>query len=390
MSAAGGPAQRFPLVDSLRAIAALAIVGFHCAAVYGGFALESAGRWLAQLNVGVPLFFAISGFLLYRPWIAARLAGRRPPSLRVYAERRVLRIVPAYWVALIVIAAIVGRDAVFDWPSGLVYFGFAQAYDADTFTGGIGQAWTLSVEVAFYAALPLLALGARRLGGADRRAVLRGEAVLLCGLVALSFAWRLFVVAATDPNDAAYFPLISALPTQLDTFAGGMALAVLTAAGDGGRLGALVARAPWLPWAIAAGAYSALSLWRPGEVAYVLVAHDLQTVVALGLLAPAVLGTARGGAVRGVLAWRPLAWVGLVSYGLYLWHLDVLREVAELDLPRGIAIPFGVAVALALAAASWYLLERRALRLGRRAAGAEPVDPRAGRPVPTTAETVGR
>ena len=64
---------------------------------------------------------------------------------------------------------------VFDWPSGLVYFGFAQAYDPDTFTGGIGQAWTLSVEVAFYAALPLLALAAYRLGGAERRGVLRGE-----------------------------------------------------------------------------------------------------------------------------------------------------------------------------------------------------------------------
>ena len=105
---------------------------------------------------------------------------------------------------------------------------------------------------------------------------------------------------------------------------------------------------------------------------------------------PAVLGTRGGGAVRRLLGWRPLAWVGLVSYGLYLWHLDVLRQVAELGLPRGIAIPAGVALSLAFAAASWYGLERHALRLGRRAAGAEPADPSAGRPVPTTAETVGR
>jgi peptidoglycan/LPS O-acetylase OafA/YrhL len=384
------PAQRFPLVDSLRAIAALAIVGFHCAAIFGGFALEHAGRWLAQLNVGVPLFFAISGFLLYRPWIAARLDGRRPPSLRVYAERRVLRIVPAYWVALVAIALLVGRGEVFDWPSGLVFFGFAQAYQPDTFTGGIGQAWTLSVEVAFYAALPLLALAARRLGGPGRRGILRGEAVLLGGLVALSLAWRLVVLATTEAGDGAYNPLIAALPTQLDTFAGGMALAVVTAAGEGGRLGALVARAPWLPWLVAAAAYSVLSLRRPGELEFVLVGHELQVVVALGLLAPAVLGTGGGGAVRRLLAWRPLAWVGLVSYGLYLWHLDVLREVAELGLPRGIALPAGVALSLAIAAASWYGLERYALRLGRRAAGAEPVDPGPGRPVPTTAETASR
>jgi peptidoglycan/LPS O-acetylase OafA/YrhL len=390
MSAGAAPARRFPLVDSLRAIAALAIVGFHGAAVYGGFALEHAGRWLSQLNVGVPLFFAISGFLLYRPWIAARLDGARPPSLRVYAQRRVLRIVPAYWVALVLIALLVGRSQVFDRPGGLVYFGFAQAYGRDSFTGGIGQAWTLSVEVAFYAALPLLALAVRRLAGPGRRAILRGEVALLLGLVALSFAWRLVVLATLDPGDAAYYPLLAALPTQLDTFAGGMALAVLTAAGDGGRLGALVARAPWTPWALAAAAYSALSLWRPGEAGYALVAHELQGIVALGLLAPAVLGAGAGGAVRRLLAWRPLAWVGLVSYGLYLWHLDVLREVAELGLPRGVALPIGVALSLAAGAASWYGLERHALRLGRRAAGAEPADPHPGRPLPTTAETVGR
>jgi peptidoglycan/LPS O-acetylase OafA/YrhL len=379
-------APRYPLVDSLRALAALAIVGFHVSALFGGFALEHLGRWLAQLNVGVPLFFAISGFLLYRPWVAAQLDGRRPPSLRVYAERRVLRIVPAYWVALVVIAVVVGRDAILDLPSGLVYFGFLQAYDRDTFTGGIGQAWTLSVEVAFYAALPLIALAGARLGGTDRRTILRRQAALLAGLALVSLVWRLLVLALTVPSDAAYYPLVSALPTQLDTFACGMALAVLSAAGVHGGA---VARAPWLPWLAAAAAYAGLSLWRPQEVGFVLVAHELQVVVAIGLLVPAVVGAEGGGAVRRLLAWRPLAWVGLISYGLYLWHLDALRQLADSGLPRLPAIVLGVALSLALGAASWYGIERHALRLGRRAAGATPIDPQPGRPVPTTAETTG-
>jgi peptidoglycan/LPS O-acetylase OafA/YrhL len=383
-------APRYPLVDSLRALAALAIVGFHVSALFGGFALEHLGRWLAQLNVGVPLFFAISGFLLYRPWVAAQLDRRRPPSLRVYAERRVLRIVPAYWVALVVIAVVVGRDAILDMPSGLVYFGFLQAYDRDTFTGGIGQAWTLSVEVAFYAALPLIALAGARLGGRDRRAVLRRQAALLAGLALVSLVWRLLVLALTVPSDAAYYPLLSALPTQLDTFACGMALAVLSAAGADGRAGAAIARAPWLPWVVAAAAYAGLSLWRPRELGFVLIAHELQVVVAIGLLLPAVVGTDGGGAVRRLLAWRPLAWVGLISYGVYLWHLDALREVSDSGLPRLPAIVAGVALSLALGAASWYGIERHALRLGRRAAGAAPADPGPGRPVPTTAETTGR
>ena len=120
------------------------------------------------------------------------------------------------------------------------------------------------------------------------------------------------------------------------------------------------------------------------------VEHQLQAVAAVGLLAPAVLAAGAGGPVRGLLAWRPLAWVGLVSYGVYLWHLDVLRELAERDLPVPLLAAAGLAISLLLGAASWYGLERYALRLGRRAAGAPPGEPRAARPLPTTAETAGR
>ena len=372
--------MRFPLVDALRALAALLIVGYHVAFVSGGLGPDGAGPWLAGLNLGVPLFFAISGFLLYRPWVAARIAGTGPPSARVYGLRRALRIVPAYWVALVLIVLLVARDGVLAWPGALVYLGFGQAYDPDRLTGGIGQAWTLTIEVAFYAALPLLALAARRLPGP----VLRGELLLLAGLVAVSVAWRAVVLATVDPSDPAFFPLLLALPAQLDVFAGGMALAVASAAGREGR----GAAAGWL---VAAAAYAALAIWRPDDGALrVVVEHQLQAVAAVGLLAPAVLAAGAGGPVRGLLAWRPLAWVGLVSYGVYLWHLDVLRELAERDLPVPLLAAAGLAISLLLGAASWYGLERYALRLGRRAAGAPPGEPRAARPLPTTAETAGR
>jgi peptidoglycan/LPS O-acetylase OafA/YrhL len=355
-------------------LAALAILAYHVAFVSGSLGRDGAGAWLAGLNVGVPLFFAISGFLLYRPWVAARLAGAAPPSSRVYAVRRVLRIMPAYWAALVVIALVTARDDVFAWPEALIYFGLAQAYFPEHFTGGIGQAWTLTVEVAFYAALPLIALAARRLPGP----VLRGEVLLLAGLVAVSIVWRAVVLAGVEPSDPAYFPLLIALPAQLDVFAGGMALAVLSAAGRAGR-------GQSAGWAVAGAAYALLALWRPdGETLRVVAEHELQAVIALGLLAPAVLGA--GGPVRRALAWRPLAWVGLASYGVYLWHLDVLRELDGLPVPALAAC--GLAASLALGAASWYGIERYAQRLGRRITGAPPGEPRAGRPLPTTAEAV--
>ena len=117
------------------------------------------------MNVGVAVFFLLSGFLLYRPFAQARFEGRRRPATLLYAQRRALRIVPAYWVALVCVVLLVGRSGesataspVFT-PEGIItYFGFLQIYDSNTLLGGISAAWTLCVEVTFYALLPLWAL----------------------------------------------------------------------------------------------------------------------------------------------------------------------------------------------------------------------------------------
>src|SRR3954468_20104855 len=95
---------RFPLVDGLRAFAAIAVVITHTGFLSTFNAHGLAGEVTARLDVGVTLFFIISGFLLYRPFVAARLEHRPAPRIPVYARRRVLRIVPAYWLALTVLA----------------------------------------------------------------------------------------------------------------------------------------------------------------------------------------------------------------------------------------------------------------------------------------------
>src|SRR3954447_19054048 len=94
----------FPLFDSLRAIAALTVFAIHdIYQVAVNRPQDHAWyRFGVHLDVAVPIFFAVSGFLLYRPFLSATLAGR-PLSVRAYAWRRVVRIVPAYWVALAVI-----------------------------------------------------------------------------------------------------------------------------------------------------------------------------------------------------------------------------------------------------------------------------------------------
>ncbi len=161
-------ATRFPLFDSLRAIAAIAVLATH-AAVFAGLETSggtTTGQYAARLDVGVAVFFVISGCLLYRPFVRSRVNAMPAPATGPYAWRRFLRIVPAYWLALTVVAVFFGTSgSVFSWPEVVRYYGVGQAYGQDTLGGGLTQAWSLTVEVAFYVFLPLWAWLMRRVLG---------------------------------------------------------------------------------------------------------------------------------------------------------------------------------------------------------------------------------
>jgi peptidoglycan/LPS O-acetylase OafA/YrhL len=373
-------AERFPLMDSLRAIAALSVLAFHAAFFAGIYTSGSPLRaYLAQPGVGVAVFFAISGFLLYRPFVRARLEGRPAPATRAYAWRRFLRIVPAYWLALTVVAIWLSLDVVVRpaWHLPLFY-GFGQIYAAETGLSGLGQAWTLCVEVTFYAFLPLWALAMRR-----RRA--GGELAALAGLWVASLAWKLFATRHVRPSSLGSGPWLMPLPNFLDQFAVGMALAVVSVRGLPPRL-ERAARRGWPWWLAAAVAYWVLCTriglgGRLGEgfgPREFMLRHELEMVVAACLLVPAIFAVEGGGAVRRVLAWRPLLYLGLVSYGIYLWHEAIVRKVARgisgwmthtaglgVDARFAVLFALTLAAAAAVASASYYAVERPALRLKR-------------------------
>ena len=377
---------RFPLFDSLRAIAALSVVLFHLALALHGFAKPHYGRYLGQLNIGVPIFFLVSGFLLYRPFVAARFAGDPLPSVGPYAIRRFFRIAPAYWVALPIVAAWTNLPAVFHNPAP--YFGFAQVYDRKTLISGYGIAWTLCLEVSFYVLLPLWAVAMRRLPRGSTRAFALTEAAPLVLIYGVTVVWLLTQVE-TAHGIVVFTPSIAVLPAFLDHFALGMGLAVasvlLLDRAPKPAAVRLVERAPWLPWLAAGALFVALCNLPQGTRAGETARHLMGGVVAFGILLPAVFGDDRGGAVRRLLADRRLQWVGLVSYSLYLWHPALIAELGKAGWDRklggwlGFSLVAG-AVCLAVAAASFYAVERSALRLGRRLAGRygyqEPESPR--------------
>lgn len=374
-----GASPRFPLFDSLRAIAALSIFAFHAAFFLEYIQRGTLSPYLAHLNVGVAIFFAISGFLLYRPFAQARHDGNAPPPLVPYAVRRFLRIAPAYWVALPLIAIWLDLPVLDSLGEVLKYFGFLQVYDSNTLVGGVGHAWTLCVEVTFYAMLPLWALAMRRIPARSQRQFALTELGGLALLAAASIAWKLATVDVGADGIVVFSPEVATLPAFLDHFAAGMALAVASVALQGrDREPAavrLIGRAPWVPWLAAGVAFVLLAQVgeRVGSASEDVVRHELRALLGVGVLLPAIFATDAGGWVRRLLANRALLWVGLVSYSLYLWHPPILQRISEAGwqdtIGAGGAIAAALAISLAVAAASFYGIERWALRLGRRISG---------------------
>ena len=385
--------RHYPLFDSLRAIAALMVLAYHVGLASGVSGEYAWGRWTTQLNAGVAVFFVISGFLLYRPFVASRLAAVPAPGISGYARRRALRILPAYWVALTALALFPGLPGVFsgDWWR---YYGFGQVYSKDTQFSGLSPAWSLCVEVSFYALLPVYALILRRtLRGWHWRRQLRLELGLLGALFLGTLLMRrvaVFGLAGLSPHPVLNFTLLG----TADWFALGMGIAILSAAADlegglhglGGRLVGIIQRWPLLIWGTGIGIF-AVAAWprsNPLEVH-----HMAAGVLGACLILPAVFGDGMGGVPRRLLAHRWMAWLGLISYGIFLWHEPLTDWFWQHGVDRLGSGPLGfvallatlVALAIALGAASYYLVERHFLKIKGRRRGAEADSSRAAQPV---------
>jgi peptidoglycan/LPS O-acetylase OafA/YrhL len=382
---------RLPLFDSLRAIAVLCILAFHVGPAAGlNVGDHVLTRLVSRLDVGVWIFFVISGTLLYRPFVRARLRGKPVPHAGAYAWRRFLRIVPAYWLALTAISIWLARPDVFTATGIPTYYGFAQIYSGDTaiFGQGLGQAWSLCIEVVFYVFLPVFAFAMRALPGRTPKARLRGELVMLAALFLGSTLWKVWVLSTLDSPTVLYSTALYALPAYLDLFALGMGLALLSVwyedRDDLPLPLRLVDRWPSLSWLVAAVAFAVvctgigLSHFESFPHTTYLERNLLNCAVAVGLVLPAVIGDQARGVVRGLLANRALLFLGLVSYGIFLYQTAVVVQLTRWGLGRpGTTLGFigwmlvaGAATTL-LASISYFGMERWILRLKRRVSPAE-------------------
>jgi len=367
-----GSRPRWEALEGARGLAAVGVVLLHVWMFTDRQA--EIGQWWGQLlidlRLGVPFFFVLSGFLIWRPWAQAALSGRERPAMGSYVSRRAVRILPAYWLTLAAAAVVL---AGWGHPRELESLGQAlalltmtQTYFESSYGVVNPPAWTLVVESAFYALVPLVGWLAIRRGR-----TLRAHVALLATLVVAQIAWCAWVALSGWPGR-----FFAVLPAHTAEFAFGMIAAAWTvAARPSGRA---------LAWA-GLGLVAITVAWHmsPYQQPW-RVTQDVPAAAGFALIIAALtLGAGR----QRLLSSGPLHWLGERSYGIYLWHFVVIfawrraeiwpsADASVSDTALAIALVFPVAVALAAATYRWVELPavawaRRRERAPRKVARAD-------------------
>ncbi|RMI37314.1 acyltransferase [Actinomadura harenae] len=380
---------------------------FHVAASTGYLTREPTAvtRLLSRGEIGVPIFFVLSGLLLYRPWAAATVVRRRSPSTGQYLWRRLLRLMPAYWVVMVVAIGLYSRGHVSDVLSMLGLATLTYGFDMHPWwtdhlgPKGLGQMWSLCVEASFYVALPAIAFLLDRWARHGESLDMRARR-LLYALGAMSVGSVVYAVAMLRTPNPAYWG--SLLPQYLGWFGAGMALAVVTVwanaapLGPAARFARTVTASAAMCWAACALLYviastpvtgiSRLNSTNGWTTGFSVVLYGL---VALLLVAPVALAPAGDPLVRRVLGNPVAAFLGRISYGLFLWQFVVifvwfdLTDHAPFTGDLLTDFPMCLALTVAVATASYHAIEEPVRKLGgrltaRRSRPAEVTEPAAG------------
>ncbi|MGN9836966.1 acyltransferase family protein [Nonomuraea sp. H19] len=379
-----GPAHgRDAALDGIRALAALGVWLLHVGGNTGVIYREGMFAWMTtRLGVAVPIFFLLSGLLLYRPWARAVLEGAPSPHAGRYLWRRAMRVLPAYWL---VTAVALWAWGTLDWTGWLKWLFLLQNYfEQGRAPDGLYQMWTMPIEMAFYLVLPVLAWLLHRWarGGNRPLRLLGGIAVLpVISLVGV------IVSHVLDQPQLALW-----LPNHLIYFSCGMALAVLSVWIK--RSEVVDALAPHL-LVLALLLFVVLSTELAGPRTLTLPSLSqslwrmiLETAVAVLVVAPFALASRHDSLRHRVLGNPVTAYLGRISYSFFLWHAPVItlfykvtgEPVFSGDFV-GVAMPTLVA-SLLVSAVSYHLVEENALRLSHRWRPAPPARPEPQTPAP--------
>ena len=356
--------KKFDFIDALRGLAILAVIMVHAGQSVP--AVNSAFNVIAGAGArGVQLFYVASALTLCLSWRAR--AGHEQSPLRNFYLRRLFRIVPMFYVAMAGYLLLYGMEPRYWAPNGLRWYYipltalFVNGFHPETLTSVVPGGWSIAVEMTFYLVLPLLLRFTRTL----RSLLIAAALSLVAGRLAGSLAYAVY--GPHYPPSQLY--LVDALAvlnffSQLPVFMFGLlAFWLVQHRGDAMR-GVRIASAIFIAWLIGMRVFADLPLSRV-----------LTMPVAMGALFAigAVLLERRPTAL---LVNRLTTSVGKVSYSMYLIHFAIIDALAALNAGQLFA-RFGnagavahytvvVAVTFAVARISEAVIERPAIRAGRR------------------------
>ena len=338
------PDRRIPSLDGLRALSISLVLLGHLRGTAGlppsaNQALLAAWRIGDLANFGVRVFFVISGFLI-TGILLRELDASGNISLRRFYSRRAWRIFPPYVAFLVVVATLVAGRQIALRPNDLVHAAtYTMNYHQDR-SWWVGHLWSLSVEEQFYLLWPLtLVLLGRRRG-------------MLAALA--------FVIIA---------PVARLLPVQLWHSTAGVGETFGTV-GDSIAAGCLLAGCREALWAREwyRRLLSSQAIVAAGVVVSFLLQHWYRPSLLIGMTAANLaIALAVDHCVRfpsrpfgRLLNARPIAYVGTLSYSIYLWQQPFINRTDDRLLTH---MPLNLVGAATAALLSYYLIERPALRI---------------------------
>ncbi len=398
-------------IDGLRALAVSGVVVLHCWGVAGGpvifWTLPVIGatvwvsEWIHQGELGITLFFILSGFLLGQPFFRAAYNKEPRPALKSYFRRRVLRLVPAYYVCLLLTIVLMTPAAI---PAGKVYslFGlealvahltFTQFWFIDTAAsyGADASMWTLTHEATFYVLLPFVAVFF-----AGRR-----SAVALPAALAISAGWLYLAHHSLDPfvnwvwrgvDDKLYFShetirrnyVAPQFPAHAFNFALGLTMGNVFVAT---QLGRFKRPGPLLALGLLAAGCATVFAWvhffdfhnSSITADFVFVGTPAEGLGITLILAGLVYGAPL---FKQALSFVPLRVLGIISYSAFLWHgpllfalerLPAIQATPERSTERMLLVMLYLIPLLLVVSVASYLLVEKPFLVSARRRPAEPV-----------------
>lgn len=370
--------EEFPGLDSIRAFASIAVLGTHVAFWSGFYPRGTLGTMTARLDIGVAIFFVLSGFLLSRPFLRRWRDGRRRPPTGRYFWKRTIRVMP---MALLVTAGALlllpenEGASLGTWIRNLT---LTELYLEDGLPAGLTHLWSLATEIAFYVALPII-MAVFTLIARGRRSP--ASVLVLCAL--LTVVTIVWIVEFSDVSPSASQWLFG----HFAWFAAGIALAALQlwSTWRPAPISAIhqLAQQPGACWVLAASGFMVASTPLAGPASLLpasttehLTKVLIYTVVATLIVLPSALGPRDDSTTYArFMGSRPLRHLGLISYSIFCVHLLVLHGISTwFDFPvfggRGWEL-FALTLlgTLLVSEVTYRLVERPAMRLrtlGRR------------------------